>query len=387
MTKKDDQLNQSRLTPLIPELKATTQSNDLPWTAERLALSRNETCAVEPPVPMTSMRTLLFTGDKKAMPTIGKVDGGWSLSVPDGVRMGLEARAEKPANVKEKRSRVRLETAAYRPAGTPIIYHPPVLGRYPERIVKRRNGRRMQQHGVIFNGDDREVFNPGDAYPWRCAGRVLFWSPPGFFWDPPTGAGTAALVGPNMVVTSSHMIPAGVSSFTAIFLPGLFDSKRSFDQFSYVKTWRQYLPYDQGSDIAIMRLHSPIGEQLGWFGTKTYDDSWEDGNYWTRIGYAPIPEKGSSGTRPNRVLNFPIIDDDGSYGVELEYRSDASPGDSGGPVFAWWDGSPHIVGVHSGGEAEFDLGDFGRFFVTLNNVAAGGPALPDLVNWGWANWR
>lgn len=245
----------------------------------------------------------------------------------------------------------------------------------------------MQQHGIIFNGDDREVFNPGDAYPWRCAGRVLFWSPPGFFWDPPTGSGTAALVGPNMVVTSSHMIPAGVSSFTAIFLPGLFDSKRSFDQFSYVKTWRQYLPYDQGSDIAIMRLHSPIGEQLGWFGTKTYDDSWEDGNYWTRIGYAPIPEKGSSGTRPNRVLNFPIIDDDGSYGVELEYRSDASPGDSGGPVFAWWDGSPHIVGVHSGGESEFDLGAFGRFFVALNNVAAGGPALPDLVNWGWANWR
>ena len=87
------------------------------------------------------------------------------------------------------------------------------------------------------------------------------------------------------------------------------------------------------------------------------------------------------------MLNFPIIDDDGSYGVELEYRSDASPGDSGGPVFAWWDGGPHLVGVHSGGEHEFDMGALGTFFEALNNVAAGGPALPDLVNWGWANWN
>ncbi len=219
--------------------RATTQSPDSPWTAEQLAVSFNETGAVESPVPRTRIRTLLFTGDEKAMPTIDKVDGGWSLNVPDGVRMGLEARGEKPASIKGKRSSEKIETAAYRPAGTPIIFHPPILGRYPERIVRRRNGRRMQQHGIIFNNDDREVFNPGDNYPWRCAGRVLIWNRPGaFFWDPPDSTGTAALVGPNMVVTSSHMIPTGVSAFKAIFLPGLFDSKRSLDEFSYVQTWR-----------------------------------------------------------------------------------------------------------------------------------------------------
>lgn len=385
MTKKDDQSSENRFTP---QLKATAQSKDLPWTAEQLALTRNETYPVEPPELTTGMRTLLFSGDEKSIPTFDKVDGGWSLSVPDGVRMGIEARAEEPAEMGCGRSSVKLETPAYRPAGTPIIYHPPVLGHYPERIVKRRNGRRMQQHGVIFNGDDREIFNPSDDYPWRCAGQLRIWNRPGaFFWDPPDSSGTAALVGPNMIVTSSHMIPEGLSRFTAIFLPGLFGTKRSFDLFSYVRTWRQYLPYDQGSDIAIMRLHSPIGEQLGWFGTKTYDDDWEDSNVWTRIGYGPIPAKGSDGTRPNRVLNFPIIDDDDSYGVELEYRSDAGPGDSGGPVFAWWDSIPHIVGVHSGGEVEFELSDFGHFFASLNNVAAGGPALPDMVNWGWTNWR
>lgn len=388
MPRKANPSKYSALSSLIPELKGTIQSKDMPWSAEKLAQSVNKTFPNKVPAAINDRRTLLFSGDQKEGPTIEKVNGGWSLNVPDGVQMGLEAQAEKPAKIRQKASTIKLETAPYFPHESSIIYHPPSLGHYPEHIVRRRNGRRMQQHGIIFNNDDRELFNPGNDYPWRCAGRVLIWNNPGaFFWDPPDASGTAALVGPNMVVTSSHLIPAGLSKFKAIFLPGLFGAKRSFDQFSYVKTWRQYSPYDQGSDIAIMRLHSPIGETLGWFGTKTYDDDWEDGNYWTRIGYAPIPAKGSDGTIPNRALNFPIIDDDGSYGVELEYRSDASPGDSGGPVFAWWDGAPYIVGVHSGGEEELDFGAFGRFFSALNNVASGGPALPDLVNWGWSNWK
>ena len=363
------------------------QGPDIPWSADKVARTQNE-CSEERIARPRRARALMFSGDADWKPALSRIESGWSMQVPDGIRMGLEARSEKPAPLLTRKPTHRLQTTPFRPAGAPIVFHPPTLSRYPGRIVRRRKGTRMQQHGVIFNGDDREVFNPGDAYPWRCAGRLLIWNNPGaFFWDPPDGTGTAALVGPNMVVTSSHMIPSGVSSFKAIFLPGLFGTKRSFDEFSYVRTWRRYEPYDQGSDIAILRLYEPIGDQLGWFGTKTYTDDWEDGNYWTRIGYAPIAEKGSDGTLPNRVQFFPIIDDDDSYGVELEYRSDASPGDSGGPVFGWWDDGPYLVGVHSGGEEEFDLGAFGRFFSSLNNVATGGPALPDLVNWGWNNWK
>jgi hypothetical protein len=331
---------------------------------------------------------LEFSGNSNSTLNINKTQRGWSLKVPDGVVMGLQAFAEKPAALIGKRSSGgKLETASHHPAGSPIMYHPPSLGPYPEHIVRRRNGRRFRQH-TIFNADDRRIFYPGDFYPWRCAGRLLIWNrPDAYYWDPTDKTGTAALVGRDIVVTSSHMIP-DLPKFKAIFLPGLFDTKRSFDQFSYVKTWRRYLPHDQGNDIAILRLYDPIGDLLGWFGTKTYDPAWEDGNYWTRIGYAWIPEKGADGTLPNRVENFPIIDDDGSYGVELEYRSDASPGDSGGPVFGWWDDGPYIVGVHSGGEEEFDLGaGLGRFPVALNNVASGGPALPDLVWWGLLNWK
>ena len=366
---------------------AITQRGGAPWSADKVARTPNE-CFEERIDEQNQPRTLTFSGDVDWKPMLSRVEGGWSMRVPDGISMGLNAKAEKPAPMLTRKPKRHLQTIPFRPATAPLVFHPPTLSRYAAPVVRRRNGARIRQHGVIFNGDDREVFNPGDAYPWRCAGRLLIWNNPGaFFWDPPDATGTAALVGPNMVATSSHMIPSGVSSFRAIFLPGLFGTKRSFDRFSYVQTWRRYDPYDQGSDIAILKLYESIGDQLGWFGTKTYTDDWEDGNYWTRIGYAPIPAKGSDGTLPNRVQFFPIIDDDDSYGVELEYRSDASPGDSGGPVFGWWDDGPYLVGVHSGGEEEFDLSAFGRFFAALNNVAAGGPALPDLVNWGWSNWR
>jgi hypothetical protein len=54
-------------------------------------------------------------------------------------------------------------------------------------------------------------------------------------------------------------------------------------------------------------------------------------------------------------------------------------------VFGTWSDGPCIVGVHSGGEEEFEV-NWPRIFTVLNNVAAGGPALNDLVTWGRANW-
>jgi hypothetical protein len=172
------------------------------------------------------------------------------------------------------------------------------------------------------------------------------------------------------------------SSWKGLFLPGAFDGRKSFGRSSFVQTWRRYNPYDQGSDLAILKLFDPIGDQLGWLGTRVYDSDWEDESVWGKVGYATMI---ANGNRPNFTGPFPIIDDDDSYGVELEYRADASSGDSGGPVFGTWSDGPYIIGAHSGGEEEFEL-NFQNLVTVLNNVAAGGPALPDLVRWGLSNW-
>ena len=278
--------------------------------------------------------------------------------------------------------RISTPARAYRSDDTDFLLRPPIIGRYRAPVARRKNGRRMRLDGVIFNAEDRLIFDPGNAYPWRCIGKLMVWNnPDSFFWDPPSNTGTATLVGHNFVLTASHMVP-DQDRWKGIFLPGAFDGRTSFGQFSYVQTWRRYNPHDQGSDLAILKLYEPIGDQLGWFGSRVYDDDWEDLNVWTKVGY---PGMLANGTRPSFTGPFPIIDDDDSYGVELEYRADASGGDSGGPVFAMWPDGPYIVGAHSGGEEEFEI-NWPNIFTVLNNVAAGGPALNDLVSWGRANW-
>ena len=43
---------------------------------------------------------------------------------------------------------------------------------------------------------------------------------------------------------------------------------------------------------------------------------------------------------------WPVLDDDGDGGAEeVEYEADASGGNSGGPVFGFWDGLPYACCV------------------------------------------
>ena len=69
--------------------------------------------------------------------------------------------------------------------------------------------------------------------------------------------------------------------------------------------------------------------------------------------------------------------------MELESDNNAaSPGDSGGPYYHYWsDGYPYLVGIDSGDEDEYTGATTG-----WNNIAAGGPALTNLIAWAWNNW-
>jgi hypothetical protein len=166
------------------------------------------------------------------------------------------------------------------------------------------------------------------------------------------------------------------------FVPAYYDGSSLLGSgiYSYVQSYRGYRDHGQGDDMAVLKLYTPLGDSLGWFGSKTYDDDWEDGNYWTKCGY---PGAIASAQRPSRITWFPIIDDDNDgAGVELEYHADSSNGDSGGPVFGWWNSSPYVIGTHSGGEEEYHF----PFSIVKNNVAAGGSALPNLIIWAQNNW-
>jgi V8-like Glu-specific endopeptidase len=243
----------------------------------------------------------------------------------------------------------------------------------PQALV-RRNGAKVRPEWVI-PPDNRSPYYP-NAYPFSCVGRLFVWrdaTTPNWSWW-----GTASLLGTRTILTASHVVPWGAPNWKALFVPAFYDGASIHGSWaaSWVTNVRGYQRHAQGDDMAVLRLSVALGNNLGWFGFHTYNSAWQDRNIWTLPGY---PWDKDGGNRPWLHLNFPIIDDDNDgAGVELEYRADTEGGQSGAPVFAWFSGSPAVVGTHSGGEDNFGE--------PRQNVAAGGAALTNLLHWARSTW-
>jgi hypothetical protein len=122
-------------------------------------------------------------------------------------------------------------------------------------------------------------------------------------------------------------------------------------------------------------LFQRLGDGLGFFGVRTYQDRWDDWNVWAAAGY---PSMAPYNNRIPSYLLGVAIDDADSDGDALELESenqDSSKGNSGGPLWAVWPNGPYIVGVTSANE-HIDYGPFGDDYQVLN---AGGKAMVDFV--------
>lgn len=321
-------------------------------------------------------------GDVKLAAVNGPRNGdlvGWEAP-SDQFTYGLNVATAEVANLPDLKADLPDELAPHIPKWSGIDYLPRMADAITPQMdepLRRRNGRLVRPE-YIFGADNRVVYYPS-GYPWRCIGRLFVWTNSAnanWSWS-----GTAALVWRTAILTCSHMAPwSSVSAGTpwkALFVPGYYDgsSVNGSGAQAWVTGLWGYKNHSQGDDMAVMALNSPLGDWLGYFGYKTYTDAWEDGPWWTLCGY---PGMVAGAQRPSRETSFPIQDDDNDgAGVELEYEADTSNGNSGGPVFGWWNNAPYIIGTHSGGEEEaFDT----------NNVAAGGPALSSLIHWARTNW-
>jgi V8-like Glu-specific endopeptidase len=260
-----------------------------------------------------------------------------------------------------------------RPDWMDMSHTPRLLPPHELPPMRRLNGR-MTRPLWVFGSDDRRLFRDS-SYPWGTVGLIE--NNEGY-------AGSGTLVARNIVVTAAHLIPWSSGSngwvkFTPADYLGL-GSLFGANVYSYATEVRAYNNgmNVSGYDWAILRLDQPLGDMVGYMGYTGYADNWEGQSFWTVVGYP-------SGVGPFWQGGIDINDDDedSNGGQELEsVTADITPGNSGGPIFAWWDNNPRVAGVVSGEETEYVF----PAATHQDNVFAGGPGFTDLIAWGRSNW-
>lgn len=217
----------------------------------------------------------------------------------------------------------------------------------------------------IWAPDDRRLYNDL-SYPWRCVCKIT---------NPFGGKGSGALIGPRHVLTASHVVAWNTDrpELVQVHLAGNAAAGTAHVIVATAYTQIPNVNYTNvDEDYAVLVLDRPLGNQWGWLGTRVYDAGWDGDKLWASMGYAP--DIGN--------WNYPCFQDRKSLDEdELDYGSgramktdaDCVGGQSGSPMFGFWDDGVFAVAVISGGSDGFPLG--------RNNWCAGGSDLTRLVKW------
>jgi V8-like Glu-specific endopeptidase len=308
------------------------------------------------------------------------LDVGHALPVQ---RTGLEDRAVSPEEIVAGSSRQKGALAQVKsglPPGQEKINLRPRVRRLPGRECYQYRGK-IYRPLYIFPPDDRHVLTDS-SWPWRLIGKVE---------TSDRGGGSGALVGNRILLTARHLRPVDsikAGNWWIKFTPHYWDGAEPFGS-SFVSNNHYYqftgdTGFDLAHDYMVCRLFDPLGEKLGFFGAQEYDEDWNDKSVWAAVGYA---QDIASAGEPSVQLGCSVEDSSESSGGQLlESEADLNHGDSGGPVWAWFDKTdPRIVAVVSG---EVDFGTNYGLFQTHDhdNSLAGGADMVGLIRWGRQNW-
>lgn len=208
---------------------------------------------------------------------------------------------------------------------------------------------RVKRPTTIFAPDERRVFQD-TSYPWGTVGLV----------ETPHGTGSGVMIGPRHLLTVSHVIdwnvPPPFAANWVKFTPSSFDANEPFGHaFSTNIYWfnkddgnNSINQTEEQFDYVVVVLDSRIGELTGWMGARGYSDAWDGLNVWSHMGY---PGDLNSGSRPSWQSPFAVDGSDGESDSHeaIMHKADVFPGQSGGPLFAWWDGDvgPRAVATQS----------------------------------------
>ena len=324
------------------------------------------------------------------------LDEEFELPVQEGRASWYDiARKENPARMMQEPAGCVELSRALLVEGPQLVRNPAVTPEYapsypggPRSIGRPRADTRRRFNGArvhlvagnftqIYNGESRSLY-ADTSVPWVHVGRI---SVGRGVW------GTAALVGQSTILTAAHVVkdnwtPGGPVTGSPIFVPAMFNGSSLLGSAWQanvigIAAWERDVGVD-GYDMAICQLDQPFGAWLGSFGTRRYDDDWEDRGVWSHAGYPW--DMSMSGVSPSFELGISVNDDDSdSYDtLEVETKADIASGQSGGPLWGRWPDGRYIIGTLSGRED--------NFAEPKNSLFSGGNGLNRLVRWGRDHW-
>jgi V8-like Glu-specific endopeptidase len=233
------------------------------------------------------------------------------------------------------------------------------------KTIHKLAGRERRVATTVFGTDNRRTFRDL-AYPWSTVGLV----------QTNRGSGSGVMIGPRHLLTVSHVIdwtaPPGFAADWVRFTPSYFDGSAPFGE-AYGQHIYWYVQEDgdgfisgnEGNfDYVVVVLDRRLSDLTGHMGARGYDDDWDKLAAWSHMGY-PVDLNG--GQRPTWQGNFQVDGTD-DPAQSMQHQADVFPGQSGGPVFGFWDGDvgPRAIAVQS-------------WQTTTTNGASGGMDLRDLV--------
>jgi len=262
----------------------------------------------------------------------------------------------------------------------------PSKARATHRASRRVRGDDRDQGGLIFDTDDRYLFQD-TSFPWRTTGKVLTAG----------GWGSGTTIGPRHVLTASHVVnwdrDRDGNVGWATFTPGYFDGRGPWGEIAAEEVifWEeapgQLSDQETAFDYVVLVMAERIGETVGYPGYRRYEDDWNGEAVWQYTGY---PGELSSGERPafqgdaviSSKQDFTLNGNDGSV---LGHFNEFTPGQSGGSVWGWWGDEPwpRVVGVGSTIGSTAVAKPTGS--TTGDNEYGGGPALSTIISWARAN--